>query len=221
MDDRFDDDINNRNIGKGYWDALHTSYERERIIYDDWLQLFDRAIEHCQTPIIDLGCGSGNDTKYLIERGKKVIPCDYSTQAIENIQKNFPEVERAKCFDMREGLPFDDDFTSMIIADLSLHYFSEEDTRKILDEIKRVLKKDGILVFRVNSVNDVNHGAGQGEEVERHYYRTTDGRFKRFFDKEDINLFFDGWEMLYINEEQMTRYEKPKELWRGAYKVNK
>ena len=221
MDDRFDDDTKNRNIGKGYWDTLHTSYERERIIYDDWLQLFDRAIANCQTPIIDLGCGSGNDTKYLVERGKKVIPCDYSTQAIENIQKNFPEVEKTHCFDMREGLPFDDDFTSIIIADLSLHYFSDEDTRKILAEIKRVLKKDGILLFRVNSVNDVNHGAGQGEEVERHYYRTDDGRFKRFFDKDDIDSFFDDWEMLYINEEQMTRYEKPKELWRGAYKVNK
>lgn len=105
MDDRFDDDTKIKSVGKGYWDTLHTSYERERIIYDDWLELFDRAIEQCKTPIIDLGCGSGNDTKYLIERGKKVIPCDYSTQAIENIKKNFPEVERTECFDMRNGLP--------------------------------------------------------------------------------------------------------------------
>lgn len=221
MDDSFDDDTKIKSVGKGYWDTLHTSYERERIIYDDWLELFDRAIEQCKTPIIDLGCGSGNDTKYLIERGKKVIPCDYSTQAIENIKKNFPEVERTECFDMRNGLPFEDNFTSIIIADLSLHYFSKEDTRKLLDEIKRVLKKDGILLFRVNSVNDVNHGAGQGEEIERHYYKTTDGRYKRFFDNEDISSFFEGWEVLYINEEQMTRYEKTKELWRGAFKANK
>ena len=221
MDDSFDDDTKIKSVGKGYWDTLHTSYERERIIYDDWLELFDRAIEQCKTPIIDLGCGSGNDTKYLIERGKKVIPCDYSTQAIENIKKNFPEVERTECFDMRTGLPFEDNFTSIIIEDLSLHYFSKEDTRKLLDEIKRVLKKDGILLFRVNSVNDVNHGAGQGEEIERHYYKTTDGRYKRFFDNEDISSFFEGWEVLYINEEQMTRYEKTKELWRGAFKANK
>lgn len=221
MDDSFDDDTKIKSVGKGYWDTLHTSYEREKIIYDDWLELFDRAIEQCKTPIIDLGCGSGNDTKYLIERGKKVIPCDYSTQAIENIKKNFPEVERTECFDMRNGLPFEDNFTSIIIADLSLHYFSKEDTRKLLDEIKRVLKKDGILLFRVNSVNDVNHGAEQGEEIEKHYYKTTDGRYKRFFDNEDISSFFEGWEVLYINEEQMTRYEKTKELWRGAFKANK
>lgn len=221
MDDSFDDDTKIKSVGKGYLDTLHTSYEREKIIYDDWLELFDRAIEQCKTPIIDLGCGSGNDTKYLIERGKKVIPCDYSTQAIENIKKNFPEVERTECFDMRNGLPFEDNFTSIIIADLSLHYFSKEDTRKLLDEIKRVLKKDGILLFRVNSVNDVNHGAGQGEEIERHYYKTTDGRYKRFFDNEDISSFFEDWEVLYINEEQMTRYEKTKELWRGAFKANK
>ncbi len=215
------DGAKNTGIVKAYWDGVHTNYEREKIIYDDWLQLFDSAIENCLSPIIDLGCGSGNDTKYLIEKGKKVIPCDFSAHAIENIQKNFPEAEGPKCFDMREGLPFDDDFSGIIIADLSLHYFSQAETRKILDEIKRVLKKDGILLFRVNSVNDVNHGAGQGEEVEKNYYRTADGRFKRFFDKEDLDSFFDGWEMLYINEEQMTRYEKPKELWRGACRVKK
>lgn len=67
----------------------------------------------------------------------------------------------------------------------------------------------------------MNHGAGQGEEIERHYYKTTDGRYKRFFDNEDISSFFEGWEVLYINEEQMTRYEKTKELWRGAFKANK
>jgi hypothetical protein len=49
-----------------------------------------------------------------------------------------------------------------MIADLSLHYFSWDETKKIVNEIKRVLKEDGFLLVRVNSVNDTNYGAGKG-----------------------------------------------------------
>ena len=113
----FDDDRQTGAIGKANerWNELHSNYERDKIKYDDWLELFKRAIDSCKTPIIDLGCGSGNDTLYLVERGKKVIPCDYSSNAIQNIQKNFPEVERTECFDMTRGLPFEDNFTDLMI----------------------------------------------------------------------------------------------------------
>lgn len=219
----FDDDRRQDAIEKANqrWDNIHSHYEREKIKYDDWLELFDKAIENCKTPIIDLGCGSGNDTLYLIERGKKVIPCDYSRNAIENIKSNFPEVERAECFDMSKGLPFEDNVADIIISDLSLHYFTEQKTFEILDEIKRVLKPNGLLLFRVNSVKDVNHGAGEGKEIEPHLYETTDGRYKRFFDEEDIKKFFSDWKNLYIHEEVMGRYSAEKVLWRGALKVNK
>lgn len=45
----------------------------------------------------------------------------------------------------------------------------------ILNEIRRILVPGGHLLARVNSINDVNHGAGQGTEVEHHLYRTEDG----------------------------------------------
>lgn len=203
------------------WDNVHSHYDRNEIKYDDWLESFDKEINNCQTPIIDLGCGSGNDMLYLIEKGKKVIPCDYSKNAIENIRNNFPEIERTECFDMSKGLPFLDNSADIIISDLSLHYFTEQKTFEILDEIKRVLKENGILLFRVNSTKDINHGAGEGDEIELHLYETKDGRYKRFFDDKDIKKFFSGWDNLYINEEIMGRYEKEKVLWKGAMRVNK
>lgn len=219
----FDDDRQNDAIEKEnqYRNTLYKNYERENIKYDDWLEIFDRAIINCKTPIIDLGCGCGNDTLYLIEKGKTVIPCDYSKNAIENIKKNFPEVEKTYCFDMSKGLPFYDNLTDIIISDLSLHYFTEQKTFEILDEIKRVLKPNGLLFLRVNSMKDVNFGAGQGKEIEPHLYETDDGRFKRFFDKVDIERFFSNWEKLYVHEETSGRYEYEKVLWKCALKVNK
>lgn len=219
----FDDDRKENAIEKANerWNSVHSHYERNQIKYDDWLELFERTISNCTTPIIDLGCGSGNDTLYLVERGKKVIPCDYSQNAIQNIKNNFPEVERTECFDMTKGLPFDDNFTDIIISDLSMHYFTEQKTCEILKEMKRVLKPNGILLFRVNSVRDVNHGAGEGTEIEHHLYETEDGRYKRFFDEEDLEKFFANWEKLYIHEETMGRYRNGKSIMERCYASKK
>lgn len=197
-----------------YWNELHKKYNREDITIDDWLDLFSEVIDSCSTPILDLGCGSGNDTLYLINKGKKVISCDQSSNAIENIKNNFPEIYDTKCFNMLDGMPFDDNSFDIIIADLCLHYFREIDTLKILNEIKRILTKKGSLIFRVNSINDVNHGAGKGNEVERHLYETSDKRLKRFFDEEDIRYFFKEFDIEFLNEEIMTRYKLEKRLYR-------
>jgi len=208
-----------RNLQKSNWNTTHSNYERKNLKYDDWLNLFENEILKCTTPIIDLGCGSGNNTLWLLERGKDVIPCDYSENAIENIKKNFPEIKRTECFDMVNGFPFPDNFTDIVIADLTLHYFSEKDTMKILGEIKRVLR-GGLLAFRVNSINDVNHGAGQGIEIETHLYETEAEGYKRFFDENDIKHFFNGWDISYMQEGNMMRYTKPKKVWRCFARTN-
>ncbi len=203
---------------KEYWDKKHQHNKRNNIQIDDWLDKFSEIIEATSLPIIDLGCGSGNDTLCLIQRNKEVIPCDQSANAITCIRENFPEIKEAFCFDMLDGLPFNDEFCDIIIADLSLHYFRSDDTERIIDDIYRVLKPEGYLIFRVNSVNDVNFGAGKGKQIERNLYQTSDGRLKRFFDREDIVLFFDRFKLEYIQEKSMERYILEKKLYEGCVK---
>lgn len=203
-----------RALQKSRWNRIHANYERNELEYDNWLDLFANEIKNCTTPIIDLGCGSGNNTLYLVEKNKEVIPCDYTENAIDNIKKNFPEITRTECFDMIDGLPFPNDFTDVIIADLCLHYFLEKDTFNLLNEIKRVLKPNGSLMFRVNSINDVNSGAGTGLEIEKHVYQTDDMGYKRFFDESSLKYFLSDWEIICMQEETMLRYVKPKQLWK-------
>ena len=198
-----------------YWNEIHKDKDRSDIKYDDWLLKFDDIITATDRPILDLGCGTGNDTLYLIDKGKKVISCDQSPKAIESIIKNFPEVYDAKCFNMLDGFLFEDDSFDIVIADLSLHYFREDDTRKILREINRILINGGHLIFRVNSVNDVNHGAGQGVQIEHHLFENESHTIKRFFDEDDIRDFFKDFEIVFLNEEIMTRYSMEKRLYRG------
>lgn len=203
-----------KEIAKERWNKEFANRLRDDIVYDDWLDDYEKEIKACNFPIIDLGCGAGNNTKYLLEKGKDVIPCDFAETAIENIKSRFPQIKRAECFDMTKGLPFADNFTDIVIADLSLHYFSEKATYYVLEEIQRVLKPNGFLFFRVNSVLDKNHGAGQGTEIAKHLYETEDGRQKRFFDKNDIETFWQAWNLIFYKEENMHRYELTKVLWR-------
>ena len=198
-----------------YWEETHKkqNYDRDSIRVDDWLERFDEIILRTDKPVLDLGCGCGNDTLYLLDKGKKVLPCDQSVTAIENIKRNFPEICETGCFNMLDGFPYDNDSFDLIIADLCLHYFLKADTEKIIRGIKRILVSGGHLILRVNSVNDVNHGAGQGIEIEHNVYLAENGTLKRFFDETDIHEFFRDFHIEYINEEVMARYSLDKWLY--------
>lgn len=189
--------------------------------YDLWLDEYKNILEdNKKNEILDLGCGIGADTLYLIERGYNVLSCDFSNEALKSIQKNIPN-SKTLYLDMMKRFPIEDNTYSLIIADLSLHYFDNETTIHIMSEIKRILKKDGILLSRVASVNDFNFGAGVGEQLERNYYFEGDYT-KRFFDSEDVNKYFGIIGSVEMEETSMIRseeeYSKPKMLYKVKVK---
>ena len=210
-------EVNKNNLV--YWNDWYSNHSSTRedlernIEKDDWMWIFKNTIEDAKGPVIDLGCGDGTDTLYMLHKGKRVVPCDGSMKAILDIRKNFPEVDESICFDLLTVFPFANSSTDLIVADLSLHYFTREDTIKILKEARRVLKNSGHMLARVNSINDVNHGAGEGVEVEPHLYMTDDGRYKRFFSSSDVYDFFNMFDIKHIHEEPMKRYKLEKKTY--------
>ena len=195
---------------KNYWNETHKKYVNNKIIYDNWLDDYQDVLSKCKSSILDLGCGTGNDTLYLTERGFKVIACDYSEVALLSVKKNIKDVE-TRCIDISKTLPFENETFDLIVADLSLHYFDTETTKSILREIKRILKKGGTLLARVNSIYDINAGAGQGKKIEENFY-FVEGYNKRFFSIEDAENFFSIVGDVYIKEADMLRYTKPKKV---------
>lgn len=207
--------MNNQQV---YWNNIIKETKPEKPDYDLWLNKYDDILnESKDLPIIDLGCGWGADTLFLIEKGYKVIACDFSKEAVKRVKKFIPSAKVMQ-FDMLDGLPFKDKETKIVISDLSLHYFSLIDTKRIISEIRRVLVENGVLICRVNSVNDINYGAGQGIQIEENFYYI-DGVYKRFFDEQHINMFFEDWETIYINEYSTNKYNnRNKVLWEIAVK---
>lgn len=199
-------------MSKEYWNDIYSNMIIDQPNIDEWLGRYDELLkDSISCPIIDLGCGFGNDTLYLINKGYSVISCDFSEEVLLKL-KALDERVNSMCFDINGDLPFKSNNTKIIIADLSLHYFSWNDTKNIVEEISRVLDKDGILLCRVNSVNDFNYGAGIGEEIERNYY-LNDGRYKRFFDEEQLKELFESWHIMSLEEKEFTRYRYSKVAW--------
>ena len=193
-------------------------------IYDLWLDDYKSDLEKFKnSKFLDLGCGIGADTLYLIERGYKVISVDYSKEAINNILSNIKGSE-AKILDMNEKFTFENNSFNLIIADISLHYFNEEKTKNIMNEIKRILNKNGILICRVSSINDKYYGAGSGTEIEKRFY--DHGSYaQRYFNEDDLNKFFSIIGKFTFIEKAMTRkesyYSMPKMLYQVRVECDK
>lgn len=202
---------------KNYWEKVYKNIKTNKIQYDLWLDKFEEILKQCKgTEVIDIGCGTGNNSLYLYERGFKVLACDYSKEALKIVNNKLPYV-KTKEMDLTKDFPFENHSIKLIIADLCLHYFSEEVTKFILNELKRVIAKDGYLIFRVNSITDFNYGAGTGIEIEKHYYDTESG-YKRFFDEDDIKHFCVGWKIEYLHAHNICRYGMEKQTYEVVLK---
>ncbi len=205
-----------KNTYVNVWNDLHKDFaQKNKLKYDEWLEEFETIISKIETDIIDLGCGvTGNNTLYLLEKGKKVISCDFAEEALKAVSK----IKGAKTllFDMLDIFPFEDNSTDLVIADLSLHYFRENDTNRIINEIKRILKPNGYLFFRLNSTNSTEYKKiiEKGEaQIEPNLFYSNNME-KRFFSKEDINNFFKDWRFICLKEENMTRWCPDKIIWK-------
>jgi SAM-dependent methyltransferase len=165
---------------------------------------------------LDLGCGSGADTAWLLGKGWKVLASDFSAEALELVRASCPGAE-TMAFDMSRGLPLAAASFGLVVADLSLHYFPWATSLTVMADIARVLAPGGLLLARLNSIRDLNYGAGEGEEIERHLYRR-DGRMKRFFDADEVAALLEGWEAIEKVEASTRKYGEEKFLWEVAAK---
>lgn len=200
------------------WNNLHKNFAKNsKPKYDEWLDEFEPIIFNIETPIIDLGCGiTCNNTLYLLEKGKVVISCDFAEEAL-NVAKKI-KGSKTLLFDMLEGFPFENNSADLIIADLSLHYFKEKDTYKIINEIKRVLKPNGYLFFRLNSTNSTEYKKlieNDEQEIEKNLFFTKNIE-KRFFNENDIKKFFKDFKLMCLKEENMSRWCQDKIVWKCA-----
>lgn len=105
--------------------------------------------------LLDLGCGFGRHSIYFAKKDFKVTAVDLSDYAINNV-KEWAEEEnleiRTNLCDMIK-LPFDDNSFDCIIAYNVIYYTDTKGFIKVINEINRVLKRNGEAFITLISKN--------------------------------------------------------------------
>ena len=165
--------------------------------------------------MLEVGCGHGDDTAALAAAGLRVIAFDLSAVALGIAKVRVPSatVERR---DIRDPLPQQASELGVVVASLTLHYFSWIETLAIAQRLRAALRPGGILLCRLNSTEDKNFGAHGHPEIEPNFFMVN-GEPKRFFDEASVRaLFTTGWRLLSLEHFTTRKYMKPKSLWEAV-----
>ena len=201
------------NVNKNdQWNKLHKHYSKQ-----DWIEkpniFAEEAVEYFPKEgyILCLGDGQGQDSRFFSSKGFKVLSTDISDEALKI---NFQKISEQGLKNIStEKLDLTTDFTykeatfDVVYAHLSLHYFTEEMTKKIFSEIKRVLKRGGILAVFVNSINDPEFNTGK--RIEQEYFEI-EGIKKRFFSIYSMRYFAKDFQEIILDDKGRTYKDEAK-----------
>ncbi len=199
------------NVGEE-WDRVFSRLEGGPGGKDAWLERWRKLLHlNREAPVLDLGCGAGEDALLLSRWGFRVVAGDFSEKALELTSRRAPEAE-TKHVDLAQALPFPDAHFGAVVASLSLHYFSWSKTVEILEDVRRCLVPGGYLLARLNSANDPYYTAASKEEIGPNFY-LVNGSPKRLFDRDDVVELFSNWKLEEAEERTTSRYGYEKVLW--------
>ena len=204
-------------MDENYWNEIYWGKRlKERndmdFVNDIWLNKYNEIIDKIpKGKALDLGCGIGQFSIYLKSKGFKVIASDISSEALKTLKSITKEIEIVQ-LDMSKPLNYSDNSFDLVFANLSIHYFDEQTTIKLMKEIARVLKPNGYFIGSVNSLKGYDDIKRQAKEIEPNYYFSGTRNF-RLWDFKQFKQIFTDFEIIKLKELNINRWEKNKYVW--------
>lgn len=136
------------NLNKNTFDKLATQYQDRFMDYDGYLDTFDllmSTIAKEDAKILELACGPGNVTKYLLSQNPnyKIFGTDVAPKMINLARINNPSA-KYDVMDCRYVSHFSDSFDAIMCA-FGLPYITKEDAIILIKDSCKLLEQNGIL----------------------------------------------------------------------------
>ncbi|MEH2063778.1 MAG: methyltransferase domain-containing protein [Nostoc sp.] len=97
------------------------------------------------TQVLDLCCGSGQTTEFLVKSSQNVTGLDASPKSLQRARQNVPLASYVEAF--AEDMPFADNLFDVVHTSVALHEMQPQQLRKIINEVYRVLKPGGVFTL--------------------------------------------------------------------------
>jgi SAM-dependent methyltransferase len=206
---------------RAYWDEYHRSSDLDW--GGRWTEPFLPLLRAAgATDVLELGCGAGNDAARVARAGFHVVATDLSTEAVAVARRKYGDLLDVRVLDMAAGLPFPDAGFDAVMANVSLHMFTDAVTRAVFTDIRRVLREGGLFLFHVNAHDDRplrERARPVRRELEADYVLEEAGQAVRFFSRAYLDDLLTGWRVVMLDHVEIAhgRASVPaKRVWRVA-----
>jgi ubiquinone/menaquinone biosynthesis C-methylase UbiE len=98
-----------------------------------------------ETKVLDLCCGGGQATKYLVQASNNVTGLDASPVTLERAEKIAPDAHYTE--GLAQDLPFDNSSFDLVHTSVAMHEMTPEELQQIFREVYRVLKSGGTFAI--------------------------------------------------------------------------
>lgn len=102
-------------------------------------------ILNSDSQILDLCCGSGQTTGFLLQSSNNVTGLDASPLSLKRARYNVPDATYVEAF--AEDMPFTDNSFDLVHTSAALHEMQPQQLQKIIAEVYRVLKPGGVFTL--------------------------------------------------------------------------
>lgn len=195
------------------YDKIAHKYAEGHVIPD---QSFSRKYEEFMhltsgNDVLDVGCGPGRDSQYLLNKGYHVVGIDKSKGMLKEATARVPNGDFRE-MDM-EALDFPNESFDSIWCNASLLHIKKSKAGSVLKGFKRVLRADGLLFISLK----------RGDKEEIKTYKDGTKRFFSYYKETEIfNLVEKDFKVIdiYTNTDKdgdvwINIFARPKLVFRG------
>ena len=155
------------------WNRIAQQYEdafMDLELYNDTYDVFCESIKNDNARILEIGCGPGNISKYLLTRNPSynILAIDVSHKMIELAKKNNPNTE-CQVLDCRNITELQKTFDA-IICGFTIPYLSKPDCSKLISDCKKLMNKEAVLYLSFVPGDYDRSGYITGSSGDRTYF---------------------------------------------------